>query len=1119
MSAAGRPRASAASESADWVARGRTHQWEGRPVDAMLCFRRASRTDPRAPDPHFVLGEVLWQLGRLPDALVAWREAARLDASFLAPRQALAEALLATGDAAAAVSAAEDVLALAPGNTRAELIVAIARMLGAPDTAASAVAIDRALEREPGLIGVATLAGPLALALDRGPPSLERSAALERVARSIDLLAAAPLLLCALAVEHAADAWGEDSLTLRASLMATIRARPVAPSELDALRRIAVAAAQFDRSTARELSTRLAALCASSMTPAVRVGWSQRTAGGRTRVVVLAADQSTVGAVINALTKLPADAFTITVATVGPARTAVPPAVVQLVLPAADAGAGKAIAVLDPDVLVDVDGMRAATFTVLAQHPARHVWTLASLPHSKPLVDRVFEHADALAAALRSLHDTRTTNADCPLDAAAMAAAWTDALRAHQQGDRAAAIAGYDRILRLQPGFAAAHYLYGVAHREDGADAAARDAFAAALAISPAYVDARIAAANAAVAVGDLDAAVAVSAAGLASAPSHPGLLRALGRAHLARHDGPAATEAFARALQVDVADGESHYHLGVALQMQRYFSEAARAYQRALAFRPDLTAAHFNLGVLFQEQGMTDAAIAAYREVQAADPANVAAYRNLGEVLLAAGRIDGYLANFLRFEAQCPDALPLAVQALVACQHQADFAKLERYLDGLRQERFASRNEAELVDALEEILYLLLYYDVEPALIDHFSRMYDVTARHAYGEPVARAPARRPGRIRIGYLSGDLRNHVMGKMAWAAVEHHDKARFEIFFYALSEADDEWTAKFRGLAERFHFFAHETEREAALRIAEDDLDVLVDLSTHTKGGRPGILALKPARVQITHVASAGTVGQSMIDFKLTDAYADVPGNQAYQLETLLPMDGCVYPYRHIAPATEHPFHRAALGIAADAIVIGAFVSPMKLSRRCLTLWRDVLARIPRARLAFSPVDPALRASFERLLAAAGIGLDRCMFVPQGRDDGENQARYALVDFVLDPMPYGGVNGTLEALDMGVPVVTLQGRRHGERTSYSILANLGVTETVATSGSEYADIAVRLATEPEFMGVVRARIRDGLRQSALTDVVGHTRALERAYVAALTAKAPEVLADAGEPIDG
>ncbi len=140
------------------------------------------------------------------------------------------------------------------------------------------------------------------------------------------------------------------------------------------------------------------------------------------------------------------------------------------------------------------------------------------------------------------------------------------------------------------------------------------------------------------------------------------------------------------------------------------------------------------------------------------------------------------------------------------------------------------------------------------------------------------------------------------------------------------------------------------------RIAADELDLLVDLATNTRGAKPGILALQPARVQITHVASAGVVGLRTIDFKLTDAFADLPDNQAGQLETLLPIEGCVYPYRHIAPAAVHPYRRDRLGIAADAVVIAAFVNPMKLSRRCLALWRDVLERIPRALLAISPLS-------------------------------------------------------------------------------------------------------------------------------------------------------------------
>ena len=303
------------------------------------------------------------------------------------------------------------------------------------------------------------------------------------------------------------------------------------------------------------------------------------------------------------------------------------------------------------------------------------------------------------------------------------------------------------------------------------------------------------------------------------------------------------------------------------------------------------------------------------------------------------------------------------------------------------------------------------------------------------------------------------------------------------------------------------------DEAATRRIADDDLDVLVDLSTHTKGARPGVLARKPARVQITHVASAGTLAMSAVDFKLTDRYADAGADATQPIEALLPMEGCVYPYRHVEASPTAPFTRPSLRIAPDAVVIGAFCTPLKLSQRCLALWRDVLARIPRAVLAFSPVHPALRSVFEHIADVAGIARDRIVFVPQGRDDGEGQARYRLIDFVLDPMPYGGVNGTLEALAMNVPVVTLVGRRHAERTSYSILVNLGVTATIAETGGDYVALAVRLATDVAFMRAVRERIAAGIRQSPLTGMEAHVRHLEAAYVEALAQRAPEALADA------
>jgi len=636
--------------------------------------------------------------------------------------------------------------------------------------------------------------------------------------------------------------------------------------------------------------------------------------------------------------------------------------------------------------------------------------------------------------------------------------------------------------------------------------AAARAGFAAVLAAAPEHDDARIWALAAAEAAHDGADVLALSAPVHTSAT--PELLRACGLAWLRIGEPSRAEPFFVAALERAPSDAGTHYNHGVALQSQRRFYDAARAYQRALVCNPALVAADFNLGVIFTELGNRDGAIAAFRAVLAREPAHVGAHCNLAEALLAAGRIDEWLAAFRQFEKACPDALPLAVQAIEACHYAGDFAGVERYLEGLRQERFVAGNPTELADALEQLLYLLLYVDVEPQMVRRFAETYAATVEQVYGRPMPARGPRAPGRVRIGYLSADLRNHVMGKMMYQAIARHDRARFDVRLYSMSDVRDEWTERFVSVVDAFVPLADLDDAAAVARIAADDLDILVDLNTHTRGSRPALLAAKPARVQVTHVASAGTLGMRTIDFKLTDRFADIPENQEGQVERLLAMAGCVYPYREIAAVADHPYRRDALGIAPDAFVIGAFVKPLKLSRRTLTLWREVLARVPRAVVACSPLDPALRDVYRRVARAGGLDPARLVFVPAGTDEAVNQARYAVVDVVLDPMPFGGVNGTLEAIEAGVPVVTLVGRRHGERTSYSILANLGVEATVAQTGREYVELAVRLADDAPFAAGVRAAIARGRASSPLTNLAAHTRHLEAAYLEALAQAAPD-----------
>ncbi|MDQ6620779.1 MAG: tetratricopeptide repeat protein, partial [Pseudomonadota bacterium] len=941
---------------AQWLARGRAHQDAGRAVDAMLCYRRAVRADAQSGEAHLHLGEVLWQLGRLNEAIIAWRDAVRVDPKGLQSHLALAEGALATADFAQAAHVADAALKQFPRIAPLLLVLGVSRLAtgGEPHVIADAVRlIVEAIETHPDLLNVASLAGPLAGALDRTAMDAPRAQLAHFIGSRLagqQSAVATPALLLALALENGLQA--DVPAAHCEPLLRLAEHRAYGFTEHDALRRIALVAARLRHPTAAVLGERYASLCVQAFAPSTPLLWPHRTPGMKLRVAVLVA-ASDAQAVMHRLgeqlpVKIGERAEWSTLVMGDPVdfdRSALPFATRVVDLPKTiGLHEAKQLAVLDLDVLIDACGLQAATGPFLAARPARTVVALEGagdgtvegtlLASATPLVDETMA-LNAVAGRLASTIAMLDSELTARVPAAdELASKYNDAVSRHQAGERAEALRGYGEVLSWQPSHAPTLHLRGVLHREMNDLEAALADFAAAVKIAPMFLDARIAAAQCALDLGRADLAVELAQSHLADVPGYKNLWRVLGLAHLARGEADIAAATLDHATRLDLTDGETHYNHGVALQTLRRYDDAARAYQRALAFRPDLSAADFNLGVLFQEQGQTDPAITAYTQVLRQDPTHSAAYKNLGEVLFAAGRLDAWRANFLRFESRCPDALPLAVQALEVCQHFGDFERLELYLDGLRSERFTTASPAELVQCLEELLYLLLFFDLEPDIMHRFYQTYDATARVVYGTPIARDSERSPGRVRVGYLSADLRNHVMGKMVWEALHRHDRAEFDICFYSLSATQDEWTARFRSLGSRFQVLAHSSDKEAARRIAEDDLDILVDLSTHTRGAKPGILALKPARVQITHVASAGAVGLSSIDFKLTDHFADTPANQQHMIEQLLAMEGCVYPYRHIAPSPTVVYERKRLGIDEDAFVIGAFVTPMKLSRRC-----------------------------------------------------------------------------------------------------------------------------------------------------------------------------------------
>jgi predicted O-linked N-acetylglucosamine transferase (SPINDLY family) len=612
--------------------------------------------------------------------------------------------------------------------------------------------------------------------------------------------------------------------------------------------------------------------------------------------------------------------------------------------------------------------------------------------------------------------------------------------------------------------------------------------------------------------------------------------------AHYASARFDEAAAAYRRALALAPGNAALLHNLGVALAAGGRADEAAAAITEALALAPQSQASWLALGHLEFGRDRLEAAQAAFAAAARIAPRSVEAQYNLGYTLherwhfadavpplaaarglapsdeqvwyqlyntrLAAGDREGALTDFLAFER---DAAPTAVflrAALECVRALGDAARETRVVGQVLAHPFDEND----LGALAGFLMRLQYFDVPRAELKRLYDTYDrlMRARVRGAAPLASA-SRRPGCLRVGYLSADWRGHVMGRLMHDVIGAHDRDRYAIHLYSLASpaAADAMTDRFRALAERYVELPARRDLDAARAIAADDCDVLVDLMGHTMFSRPEILAYKPARRIVTHLGSHGALGLSQVDFKLTDLEADIADAGDFQIERPLPMACCVLPFRRAQRGTAPAPTRGAAGIAPDALVLGEFVTVQKLSPRCLGLWRAILERVPDAVLLFSPSAEGEHAAFRRQLAGFGIDPARAAFVARGRDEAEAAARYALVDLVLDTLPYTGGDTTLAALDAGVPVVTLAGTRHAERMGASILRHAGLPELVTASEADYVDLAVALATDHDRRARMAATVCERFTAVAATYPTRYTRDLEAALEAAMTSPSATV----------
>jgi protein O-GlcNAc transferase len=350
--------------------------------------------------------------------------------------------------------------------------------------------------------------------------------------------------------------------------------------------------------------------------------------------------------------------------------------------------------------------------------------------------------------------------------------------------------------------------------------------------------------------------------------------------------------------------------------------------------------------------------------------------------------------------------------------------------------------------------------------------------------------------RLRIGYVSADLREHAAAYYLEPILAAHDRQRFEIFCYADVPDADAVTQRFQRYADQWRSLVGMADEQAAEAIRQDGIDILVDLSGHTGRNRLLVFARKPAPVQASYLGYLGTTGLAAIDYYLTDADADPVGQaEAHYQEQLIRLPQSAFCYQ---PGSA-PDVGQLPDLQSGRITFGCLNILAKVSEEVLVLWSRVLTAVSGSRIMLrTGAGREAEERVRRTLADHGIAQERVLFLGHTATRFDYLKLFQEVDLSLDPFPYNGVTTTCDSLWMGVPVLTLAGRMCAARQGVRFLRSVGLEELITETPEAHVRLAIGLAHDLPRLATLRDGLRERMSRSPLMDGTGLTRNLEAAY---------------------
>lgn len=711
-------------------------------------------------------------------------------------------------------------------------------------------------------------------------------------------------------------------------------------------------------------------------------------------------------------------------------------------------------------------------------------------------------------------------------------------LVAHQQGNGDQAIGLIKRALRQRPAdMVYLKNLCAVLTASNCVDEAL-DCHKKMVEIDPRDIEAWFGLGNSCQHLGRLDEAIDAYRQVVAIQPHHSGGYHNMAAAYHAKGDHQKALSCLQTACRIDPELAQIHYSLGNVYRSMGMMDEAIQAMQKAIQIKPDYIDARFNLANLFKDVGKPQAAVENYIALLKISPAMAEAHNNLGNVWLSINQNEQALKCYqaaIEINPDYPEALqnisivsqnngdyeaamenckkaitiePGYEPAYASLAHQMRQAcvwdgleKIDRKLDQLTRKALSEGRQP----AENPFLNITRHADpaanlaVAQAWSSNLSTRIRAMALPDKSEDEARLPTRsKAGRLKIGYLSNNFRNHPTAHLLIRLFGLHDRKQFEVYAYSYGQDDgSDYRKRIETDCDHFVDLREMNDCQAADRIRTDNINILVDLVGYMQGHRLGICARRPAPVQVRYLGMAGTSGADFFDYLIADRVV-VPEEQTrYYSEKLVYLPHSYQINDDRQPIADAGYSKMDFNLPADTFVYCSFASHYKLDRTMFSAWMRILRQTDPSVLWLIPGSQTAEQNLINQTKGHDINPERLVFSHRLSKE-HHLARLGLADLALDTRLVGGAATTSDALWAGIPVVSMQGSHFASRMSASLLNAIGLEELIVSNLDEYEELAVQLRCDGQLMESFKRKVTMQKVGGHLFNTVAIVDHLEKAF---------------------